>query len=314
MGRGQCPNWISKRRGVFGAYPASFSMNPKFTCCVNQAATHGGCAEPRSLMNRQSPIGLQHGLWAGFLLVVSSSTALAAQASSGPSEVVFLAQLVVLLLVGRLLGEAMLRIGQPSVMGQLLAGILLGPAVFGSLWPDLQHWVFPAAKDQKAMLDGISQLGVLLLLLLTGMEVDLNLVRRVSRAAVSVSLTGVAVPFICGVALGWYLPDSLLPDESKRLLTALFLGTALSISSIKIVAAIVRELNFARRNLGQVIVASAIMEDTIGWIIIAITFSLAEAGTIDLATVGKSLVGVAAFLIASFTLGRQLVFYLIRWT
>src|SRR5207302_6743536 len=116
-------------------------------------------------------------------------------------------------------------------------------------------------------------------------------VRKVGRAALSISVTGVAVPFICGFALGWLLPESLLPDPDKRLLTSLFLGTALSISSIKIVAAIVREMGFTRRNLGQVIVASAIMEDTIGWIIISITFGLAEAGTIDVAHVGKSVLG-----------------------
>jgi Kef-type K+ transport system membrane component KefB len=126
------------------------------------------------------------------------------------------------------------------------------------------------------MLDGIAQFGVLLLLLLTGMETDLKLVRTVGKAALSISLTGVAVPFLCGFALGQFMPASLLPHPDQRLLTSLFLGTALSISSIKIVAAIVRETGFTRRNLGQIIVASAICEDSIGWIIIALIFSLAE--------------------------------------
>jgi Kef-type K+ transport system membrane component KefB/nucleotide-binding universal stress UspA family protein len=248
------------------------------------------------------------------VLLLSTLPAFAADSpQSGPSEAIFLAQLVILMLVGRLLGEAMQRIGQPSVMGQLLAGILLGPSLLGWLWPDLQHWIFPAAKEQKSMIDAVSQFGILLLLLLTGMETDLKLVRKVGRAAASVSLTGVAVPFGCGVGLGLLLPESLLPDPGKRLLTSLFLGIALSISSIKIVAAIVREMNFTRRNLGQVIVASAIMEDTIGWIIIAITFGLAEAGTIDLANVAKSVLGTAVFLTASFTIGRPLVFYAIRF-
>ena len=247
-------------------------------------------------------------------LVLGTTAALAAEGSTeGASEVVFLAELVTLMAVGRLLGEAMQRIGQPSVMGQLLAGILLGPSLLGWLWPDLQHWLFPVAKEQKSMIDAVSQLGILLLLLLTGMETDLALVSKVRRAAASISVTGVAVPFACGVALGLFLPESLLPDPGKRLLTSLFLGVALSISSIKIVAAIVREMNFTRRNLGQVIVASAIMEDTIGWIIIAITFGLAQAGTINLASVAVSVLGTAIFLLASFTVGRPLVFHLIRW-
>ncbi len=247
-------------------------------------------------------------------LVLGTTAAFAADApQSGPSEAIFLAELVLLILVGRLLGEAMQRVGQPAVMGQLLAGILLGPSLFGWLWPDAQHWIFPAAKEQKSMIDAVSQVGILLLLLLTGMETDLALVRKVRRAATSVALSGVAVPFCCGVALGQLLPESLLPDPGKRLLTSLFLGIALSISSIKIVAAIVREMNFTRRNLGQVIVASAIMEDTLGWIIIAITFGLAEAGTISPANVAMSVLGTAVFLVASFTIGRPIVFHAIRW-
>src|SRR6476660_3001503 len=248
-------------------------------------------------------------------LTLLTGPALAAEgAKGGASEVIFLAQLITLMLVGRLLGEAIEPcIGQPSIMGMLLGGTLLGPSALGALLPDLQHALFPKTPEQKAMLDGISQFGILLLLLLTGMETDLRLVRRVGRAALSISLTGVAVPFACGFALGQFMPESLLPHPDQRFLTSLFLGTALSISSIKIVAAIVREMGFTRRNLGQIIVASAICEDSIGWIIIAITFSLAEAGTIDVVSVSKSVLGTAAFLVASFTVGRRAVFFMIRW-
>lgn len=247
-------------------------------------------------------------------LALGSDGALAAGGSQdNPSEVILLAQLVTLMVVGRLLGEAMNRIGQPSVMGMLLGGILLGPSALGALWPDLQHAIFPTAPAQQAMLEGIAQFGILLLLLLTGMETDLKLVRTVGAAALSVSLTGVAVPFLCGFVLGQLIPASLLPHPDQRLLTSLFLGTALSISSIKIVAAVVREMGFTRRNLGQIIVASAICEDSIGWVIIAIIFSLAEAGAIDVLSVTKSVLGTAVFLLASLTVGRRIVFFLIRW-
>jgi Kef-type K+ transport system membrane component KefB/nucleotide-binding universal stress UspA family protein len=252
-------------------------------------------------------------LTASAFFVLTATPALAAEGHKGPSEAIFLAALVVLMVAGRLMGEAMQRIGQPAVMGQLLAGLLLGPSVFGALWPDAQHALFPSSPEQKSMVDAISQFGILLLLLLTGMETDLKLVRKVGHAAISVSLTGVAVPFACGVALGELLPDSLLPDGGQRLVTSLFLGTALSISSIKIVAAIVREMNFTRRDLGQVIVSSAIVEDTIGWIIIAITFSLAQSGGIDLASVAKSVIGTAVFLGVSLTVGRRAVALAIRW-
>ncbi|WP_246102019.1 cation:proton antiporter [Methylobacterium terricola] len=249
------------------------------------------------------------------VLVAGAGAAQAAGigAAGGPSEVVLLVQIVLLLAVGRLLGEAMLRIGQPAVMGQLMAGILLGPSCLGALWPEAQHWLFPPGRDQRALLDGIAQLGILLLLLMTGMETDLALVRKVRRAALSVSAAGVAVPFACGVLLGWVLPEAMLPHPELRLVTALFLGTALAISSVKIVAMVVREMDFLRRNVGQVIVASAIIDDTIGWVIIAVIVSLAQAGTVDLWAVGRSLAGTLVFLGLALTLGRRLVFRLIRW-
>ena len=260
------------------------------------------------------PICLKRCLLATLIAALIPAGALAAESGSAPSEVIFLAELMVLMLVGRLLGEVMQKFGQPSVMGMLLGGILLGPSVLGLIAPDLQLALFPKSPAQRSMIDAISQLGILLLLLLTGMETDLKLVRKVGKAAISISVTGVAVPFAFGFALGQVIPDSVLPHPDQRLLTSLFLGTALSISSIKIVAAIVREMNFTRRNLGQVIVASAICEDTIGWIIIAITFSLAEAGTIDVMHVTKAVLGTAVFMGFSFTIGRRLVFFLIRWT
>lgn len=253
------------------------------------------------------------GVTVGILLLPAGSALAAQGPAGGPSEIVFLAQIVLLVLAGRALGEVALRIGQPAVIGQLVAGLILGPSVLGVLWPDLQHALFPPAREQKAMLDAVSQLGVLLLLLLTGMETELKLVRRVGRAAMSVSVMGIWIPFACGFALGLVLPDSLLPDSTHRVVASLFLGTALSISSVKIVAMVVREMNFMRRNLGQVILASAVIDDTIGWIIIAITFSLAGQGDIDPAAIAKSFFGTALFLVVSLTLGRRVVFSLIRW-
>ncbi len=237
-----------------------------------------------------------------------------AAASAWSPEAIFIAELGLLLLVGRLMGEAARRVGQPAVMGQLIGGVLLGPSLFGWLWPSAQHMLFPDAVAQKSMLDAVSQLGILMLLLLTGMETDLQLVRRVGRAAITAAIAGVALPFVCGFALGEWLPAALLPKPDARLVTAIFLGTALSISSVKIVAMVVREMNFMRRDLGQIIVASAILEDTIGWVIIAIAFGLASAGTIDLWSAGRAVIGTALFLLLSLTVGRRIVFGLIRWT
>ena len=234
--------------------------------------------------------------------------------SSGKTEAILVGEVVLLLLVGRVLGEAMQRLGQPALMGNLLAGLVLGPSLFGLIWPEAQKFVFPSDPAQKGMIDGLSQIGILMLLLLTGMETDLKLVARMKSAAVAISLSGIALPFACGFALGETLPDSLLPHmPGGRLVPSLFLGTALSISSIKIVAMVVREMNFTRRNLGQIIISTAIMEDTIGWVIIAITFGIAGAGRVDALDLARTVGGVALFLLFCFSAGRWLIFSIIRW-
>src|SRR5262245_36502242 len=247
------------------------------------------------------------------LSVLTGGPAWAAEGGKGASEAIFIGQIVVLMVVGRLLGEAMLRLRQPAVMGQLIAGLILGPSLFGLLLPDLQHALFPKTPEQKAMIDAISQFGILLLLLLTGMETDLKLVRQTGRASLFASLMGIVIPFVCGVALGEMLPDSMLPDPQKRLITSLFLGTALSIASVKIVAMVVREMNFMRRVVGQVIIASAIIDDSIGWIIVSIIFSLALHGSIEPIPLAQSILGTVLFMVASLTVGRRAVFFVIRW-
>lgn len=233
---------------------------------------------------------------------------------AGHGTAIFFTQLLLLVLVGRLLGEVMQRLRQPAVMGQLLAGVVLGPSVFGALMPAWQHAVFPDSETQKKMLDAVSELGVLLLLLSTGLETDLGLVRRMKRMAIFASAGGMLIPFACGFALGWHLPDSLLPHPEARLVTSLFLGTALSISSVKVVAMVIREVDYLRRNIGQIILAAAILDDTTGWIIIAAIAGLGASGSIDLGHLSFSLGGTLLFIVLCFTVGKRAVAVAIRWT
>ena len=271
-------------------------------------------------MNKKNTLGLVLGT--GFCLLASVALA-AAQTHTGGSdagnglggtdEVILIAQVVLLLFVGRGLGELMQRVGQPAVIGNLLAGLILGPSLFGWIWPHAHDLIFPGDPKIKNLIKGISDMGVMMLLLLTGMETDLKLVRKVGFPAIAVTATGVAVPFACGFAAAYFLPPSILPTQGSKLVAALFIGTALSISSIKIVAMVVREMNFMRRNLGQIIVASAIMEDTTGWVIVAITLGIAAAGSLAFGSLATTVIGTLLFLVLSYTIGRRLVFWLIRW-
>jgi Kef-type K+ transport system membrane component KefB/nucleotide-binding universal stress UspA family protein len=253
------------------------------------------------------------GFWLWTLPALAAGPAWAAEGAKSPSDAIFIVEIIALMVVGRLLGEAMLRIGQPAVMGQLIAGLLLGPSFFGLIFPDAQHALFPKSAEQKAMIDAISQFGILLLLLLTGMETDLKLVRQTGRASLFASLTGIVIPFLCGVGLGQVLPDSILPDPEKRLITSLFLGTALSIASVKIVAMVVREMNFMRRVVGQVILASAIIDDSVGRFIVSFIVSLDQHGSVEPPSLAQSIVGTIVFMAASLTVGRRAVFFIIRW-
>jgi Kef-type K+ transport system membrane component KefB/nucleotide-binding universal stress UspA family protein len=228
------------------------------------------------------------------------------------SGAILILQVTLLVVVGRALGEVLRRAGQPAVIGALLSGLLLGPSFFGWLAPQWFHIVFPDSPNTKNQLEGIAEIGVVMLLLLTGMEVDLRLVRKVGAPAAAVAVSGVLVPFVFGFGLGELMPDSLLPDPARRTVAALFLSTALAISSIKIVAVTVTEMNFLRRDVGQILVASAILEDTAGWIIVSLVLGFAASGGLSLRAVTWTLAGTIGFLALSYTLGRPLVFRLIR--
>jgi K+:H+ antiporter len=243
---------------------------------------------------------------------------LAMQSSAAPhpdtTTIVFFAEILLMLVLGRLLGEFMRLIGQPEVLGQLFTGIILGPTIFGNLLPNAHRLLFPDTPESKQMIDAISQLGILMLLLLAGMEIDFTIVRKRKRTALFSSLSGIVLPFASGLILGALLPASLLPAPGKRLVTALFLATALSISSIKIVAMVLMEVDFMRRNIGQLILASAIIDDTIGWIIVALISGIATEGALNLKGVGFTVGGTIAFLALSYAFGPTFITYVIRWT
>jgi Kef-type K+ transport system membrane component KefB/nucleotide-binding universal stress UspA family protein len=227
---------------------------------------------------------------------------------------IFIGELILLLFFGRLLGELMCRVGQPAIFGQLLAGIILGPSIFGALLPGLRATLFPDTPGLKSMIDAVSQIGILLLLLLTGMETNLELMNRRRRTVISTSLIGIAVPFVSGILLAYALPDELIPTTTTRVVLALFLGTALSVSSVKIVAMVLMEVGAMRRDLGQLILATAILDDTIAWVIIAVIAGIAAHGAVNVTNVAGSVGLTTLFLALSLTVGRRLVARIIRLT
>jgi Kef-type K+ transport system membrane component KefB len=218
-----------------------------------------------------------------------------------------LLQLCLLLAVARTLGELMRRISQPSVVGELLAGVLLGPTVFGLAMPDLQAAVFPHVQSQSDLLSVVSWLGVLCLLLVTGLETDVDLILSKGRTALLISAGGIITPFAFGLGLGWLMPDEFLVNPDFRLVFALFMAVAMSISAVPVIAKVLLDLRLMRRDIGQLTLAAAMTDDTIGWILLSVVAGLAARGTVDLGSVGISIGTAVLFLAVSFTVGRRVV-------
>ncbi|SEQ35055.1 cation:proton antiporter domain-containing protein [Natrinema salaciae] len=222
-------------------------------------------------------------------------------------------QLTLLLFVARALGEAFSRIGQPTVVGELFAGVLLGPSVLGLVVPGVYESLFAVSESQFHLLEVISWLGLILLLIVTGLETDIDLIVSKGRTAVILSLGGIVVPFTTGFALGWVLPVSFVASPGQRLVFSLFLGTAMSISAIPVIAKVLIELDVIRRDIGQLILAAGMVDDTIGWILLATVAGLARTGVVDIGSVATTIVSVLVFLGVSLTVGRRFVAALVRW-
>ena len=228
-------------------------------------------------------------------------------AASHHDVLVLVVQIAVLLFTARALGEVAQRLGQPSVVGEIMAGIILGPSVLSSLIPAFGEWIVPQTDVQGYLLEVVSLIGAMFLLLITGLETDLSLIRRHARTAIGVSLGGITVTFLSGFLLGQLLPDFLLADENERLVFALFIATAMSISAIPVIAKVLMDLNLMRRDIGQTIIASGMSDDTIGWILLSIVAGLASGATITVGSVLQTVGSVLAFMVLSFTLGRWFV-------
>ena len=218
---------------------------------------------------------------------------------------VFWVGLVVVVALARGLGALARKIGQPAVIGELAAGIVLGPSVLGRLFPDVFDWLFPPDDVQTAMLFTVAWLGVVFLLVVTGYETDLALIRRLGRAAGIVSTGSLVVPMIFGLGVGFLMPEVFLGTSDDRTVFALFLAAALSISSLPVIAKILSEMGFMRRDFGQLTLAAGMANDVVGWVLLGIVAGLAQAGEIEIGSILTTIAGLAIFFGLAFTIGQR---------
>ncbi|MFI8931142.1 cation:proton antiporter [Streptomyces sp. NPDC053474] len=236
------------------------------------------------------------------MLIASSVTPIPAH-----SLLVFLLQVGLLLLLALLLGRLAARCGLPAVVGELCVGIVLGPTVLGHAGGGLADWLLPQRADQFHLLDAVGQLGVLLLVGVTGMELDLGLVRRRGRAALGISLVGLLIPLGLGVLAGWYVPESFLGGAvHERHVFALFLGVAMCVSAIPVITKTLSDMNLLHRNVGQLTLAAGMIDDVVGWLLLSAVSAMATTG-VRASTVGLSLMWLAVVVVLAATLGRHVV-------
>lgn len=221
-------------------------------------------------------------------------------------SLVFLLSLGAMLASARLLGELARWMGMPMVVGEIAAGIVLGPTVFGRVAPQAQAWLFPSGTVQS-MIGGYTTIGVVLLLVVVGVEVDLGVLRRRGRSAALTGLLGMILPFASGVALGFLLPDSDLLDPSRRTTIALFLGVALSISALPVIAKTLLDLGLFKTDVGLLVMASAMIDDLAGWLALSLLLGPVRGGAVDLMSFGKTVVLAALFTAVLLLLGRRVI-------
>jgi Kef-type K+ transport system membrane component KefB/mannitol/fructose-specific phosphotransferase system IIA component len=226
----------------------------------------------------------------------------------------FLVQMLVVLGLARLLGETFRRLGHPALVGEILAGLLLGKTVLGQLAPDLFAELFPTDALQLALFDVVAQIGILFLLLGIGLEVNVGSAWKLRRQSMGVAVTGVVVPLLLGFGAAWVFHDSWAETTVSRPGFALFVGAAVSITAITVVARLLFDLQIVKSDLGLLLLSAMAVNDLLGWLVLAVSMALVtSAGTgIDMGQTGAVFVAAVLFAVAGATLGRALVTRVLR--
>jgi Kef-type K+ transport system membrane component KefB len=221
--------------------------------------------------------------------------------------ITFVLSLSILLLAAVALGRLAQYCKLPAVIGELLGGIILGPTVFGYFYPDIHSWLFYSSGSVMQTRSVLIKLGSILLLFVVGLEINLPRIKELKKTIAVTSIFGSAFPFTLGLLSVFFLPGiwNYAPETNKWLLP-LFIGTALSISALPVIARILLDLNLLKNKVGSVILAAATLDDITGWILFAIIAANFAPEKISHLNPAVTALGILALFLFTFTFGKKM--------
>ena len=217
----------------------------------------------------------------------------------------FLAQLFVLLLCARGLGELFRRWKQPALTAELIVGIVLGPTIFGRFFPGLQAALFPPDAIQQGMLETIAWLGILFLLLDTGLEFDFSVAWRQRGKALAIAVTDIVAPVVLSFLAVFLIPDAYLVDPGRRIIFSWFMATVMAISAMPVAARCLHDLNLLKTDLGFLAMSALAVNDIIGWVLFAVILGIFTTHTVTVLPILLVFAGTIGFSILALTVGRK---------
>jgi Kef-type K+ transport system membrane component KefB len=190
---------------------------------------------------------------------------------------ILLAQIITILIVAKIFGWIFKKIGQPSVIGEIIAGIVLGPSLIGAYFPEYSATLFP--KESLPNLQFLSQIGLILFMFVVGMELDLKVLKNKANDAVVISHASIVFPFTLGLGFAYTIYNNFAPKGVQFLSFGLFLGIAMSITAFPVLARIVQERNLHKTKIGTVVITCAAADDITAWCILAAVIAYVKAGS-----------------------------------
>jgi Kef-type K+ transport system membrane component KefB/mannitol/fructose-specific phosphotransferase system IIA component (Ntr-type) len=227
---------------------------------------------------------------------------------------IFLISISVLLFFARSFGELSRYLKQPIIIGEITAGIILGPTILGAFFPETLNKLFHESDGVNYALQGLTLLGVIMLLLVSGLEIDLSLIVRQSKTAFLISIAGIIFPFFVGFTSAYFFPKWFgIHDMEMHFIFALFVGTALSITALPVVAKTLMDLNIFKTEIGFLVIASAMFDDLLGWIIFSIILGMIGQHSSNNIGLGYLLISIFTFIVFVLIFGRKLINFIIPY-